>query len=273
MQMDVKSPYAAEITPYLLDAFKGLNIKDENLRMALQLLAKWDFSFDKESQPPAIYAMFFDCLLKNTLKDDLGDDLFNEYVFIANIPYRVMQRLLKENAADIFDDLRTPQKETREDILRKSLVDALSRLEKLYGKDIKRWQWGTLHTVTIKHNFHGNNAMIDHSVDIGPFPIGGDGTTVCAGEYNFYQYDGEMRQLRTKPFENIIGPSMRIIYDYSRPDEMFYVMPTGQSGIVTGPHYKEMTSSWLQGNYFTIRTDAASVKKNKNKLTLTPKTQ
>jgi penicillin amidase len=271
MQMDVQSPYAAEVTPYIIAAFKGLNIKDENLKKALQLLGKWDCTFDKESQAPAIYAMFYDNLLRYTLKDDLGDELYNEYVFVANVPYRVMQRLLKDNGSDLFDDLRTPQKETRDDIIRKSMVDALSRLERLFGHDVKNWQWGSLHTVSFKHVFHGNNPFIDHSVDIGPFPIGGDGTTVCNGEYNFYQYNGELKQFRTKPFENVLGPSMRIIYDFSRPDQILYIMPTGQSGVITGSHYKDMTQLWLTGGYLTIKTDALSVKQNKDKLVLTPK--
>ncbi len=271
MQMDVKSPYAEEIVQYLLAAFKGMNIKDDNLRMAIQLLQKWDYKFDKDAQTPAIYAMFFEYLLQNTLKDDLGESLYNEFVFVANIPYRVMERLLKENTSEIFDDIRTPQKETREMVLRKSLVDALSRLERLYGKDIKNWQWGNLHHVTFKHAFHGNSSVADHIVDIGPFPIGGDGTTICNSEYHFFQYNGDIPQFKSKPFDDVLGPSMRYLYDFSNPDVMLFVQPTGQSGITTSIHYKDMTEAWLNGKYFSIRTDNASIQKNTNKLTLTPK--
>ena len=270
MQMDIKSPYAKEIVKYVLDAFKGMTIKDDNLRMAITLLSKWDYRFDKDDQTPAIYAMFFDYLLQNTLKDDLGDGLYNEFTFIANMPYRVMQRLLRENS-DLFDDVRTPVKETRETVLRKSLVDALSKLEKLYGKDMKNWQWGTMHQVTFKHAFHGNSSFADHLVDIGPFPISGDGTTICNSEYHFFKYSGDITQFKSNPFENVLGPSMRYIYDFSNPDVLSFVQPTGQSGITTSIHYKDMTEAWLNGHYFTIRTDDASIKKNGNKITLTPK--
>ncbi len=270
MQMDVKSPYAIEVVSYLLDAFKGKTIKDDNLRLALTLLQKWDGRFDKESQAPAIWATFFDCLLQNTFKDDLGESLYNEYVFVPNIPYRVLQKLLKSDPGRIFDDSRTPGKETRDDILRKSLVAALARLEKTISKDVKYWQWGRLHTVTLKHFFHGNGDAIEHAADIGPFDIGGDGTTVNNGEYNFYDYTGGIEQFKANKFENVLGPSMRWIYDFANPDVMYFVQPTGQSGITTSEHYSDMTSSWLNGNYYTIRTDASSVESNPRKLILLP---
>ena len=37
----------------------------------------------KISQVPAIYAMFFKYLLKNIYFDEMGHDLFNEFVFMA----------------------------------------------------------------------------------------------------------------------------------------------------------------------------------------------
>jgi penicillin amidase len=55
--------------------------------------------------------------------------------------------------------------------------------------------------------------------NVGPFPIGGDGTTVNNGEYNF-----------NKPYANNLGPSMRFIYDFSDKDNIYIVLPTGQSG-------------------------------------------
>lgn len=66
------------------------------------------------------------------------------------------------------------------------------------------WQWGELHQIEFKHFFDGVNPVIDNFVNIGPFPIGGDGTTVFNTEYSF-----------TEPYLNKLGPSMRYIYDFS----------------------------------------------------------
>jgi penicillin amidase len=170
----------------------------------------------------------------------MGGQLFDEFVFMANIPYRVVQKLLLENKSSWFDDVNTSAIEDRDAIIRKSFAGAINELEKLYGKDIQAWQWGDIHKLTFKHFFHGQSSLFDNFGDIGGFSIGGDGTTVFNTEFSF-----------NKPFESRLGPSMRFIYDFSAPDEFDFILPTGQSGHIMSPHYKDMTSSWLKGS--TIR--------------------
>lgn len=67
-------------------------------------------------------------------------------------------------------------------------------------------------------------------------------------------------------FENDLGPSMRFIYDFSKPDEFYLVLTTGQSGNIFSDYYSSMTNYWLEGKYFKIRTDELSAKSEKNKL-------
>lgn len=236
-QTDFYSPYAKEIAGYIEPAFKGINIKDNNMRDALSLIAKWDHTMNAQSQIPSIYAYFYQNLLKNIFVDEMGTQLFDEFIFMSNIPYRVVQKLLLENNSTWFDDVNTSQVEGRDVIIRKSFADALNELEKLYGKDMQAWQWGEIHKLTFKHFFHGQSSLFDDFGDIGEFNMGGDGTTVFNTEFSF-----------NKPFETILGPSMRFIYDFAAPDEFNFILPTGQSGHVLSPHYKDMTESWLRGN-------------------------
>ena len=62
-----------------------------------------------------------------------------------------------------------------------------------------------------------------------------------------------------------LGPSMRYIFDYSKPDLFYMILPTGQSGNVMSDHYKDMTDMWLRGKYITVKTDMPSIEKNKDK--------
>ncbi len=66
-QMDFVSPYAQKITKFILDAFKGVEITDKNLQLALQLFQDWNYKFNEYSQVPAIYAVFFKHLNKKYL--------------------------------------------------------------------------------------------------------------------------------------------------------------------------------------------------------------
>ena len=117
----------------------------------------------------------------------------------------------------------------------------------------------------IKACFFGVSSILDDFIDIGPYSIGGDGTTIFNTEYPFYEPIKKYPRFNHDEFENTLGPSMRYIFDYSRPDLFYMILPTGQSGNVMSDHYKDMTDMWLRGKYITVRTDINSIQKNKDK--------
>ncbi|PKL90286.1 MAG: penicillin acylase family protein [Ignavibacteriae bacterium HGW-Ignavibacteriae-2] len=241
LQNDFYSHYAKMVVPRIFTAFEKTNIGDANLKTALQLLSQWDNVMNKDSQAPSIYLTFYDKLLRNLFVDEMGENLFLEYVFIANVPYRIIEEIFAGKNISWIDDIRTKKIETLDEIIRKSFVEALELLEITYGKKIENWQWLNLHTVTFKHPFSGASIFIDKLINIGPFDISGDGTTVFNTEYSF-----------TSPYEVKLGPSMRYIYDFSDPNKFYYVMPTGQSGHIMSDHYDDMTKMWLNGKYIEL---------------------
>ncbi|MEW6701109.1 MAG: penicillin acylase family protein [Bacteroidota bacterium] len=276
-QLDFVSPYAQKLTQYITTAFNNTKVTDKNLELALELLKDWDFEMNPRSQTPTIYTHFFQHLIKNIFEDEMEEDLLKEYVFIANVPYRIIPKMMEENRSIFFDDTRTPQIEMRDDIVRKSLVDALNNLEQVYGKDIADWQWGNIHKVTFKHIFHDTSSLLDKIINIGPFEIGGDGTTVFNTEYSFSELFEKSRNLsmqyRSEPYSNILGPSMRYIFDFADPDHLEFIMPTGESGHFMSKHYKDMSEMWLKGKYIKLSLkEEEFVKKSKSVMRLIPQT-
>ena len=254
-QNDFVSPYAKNLTGYILNAFKDVKMNDKNLKLAIQLFENWNYEMNARSQVPAIYAFFLKNLIGNTLGDEMSRDLLKEYVFIANVPYRTIQDMM-EKGSTFFDNVKTLQVETRDEIIRKSLADALSELEKNYGSDLANWQWGKIHKVVFKHMFHDRSSFLDKVINIGPFEIGGDGTTIFNTEYSFSELFESTRESklphRSEPFENKLGPSMRYIYDFADPDYLYFVLTTGQAGHFMSNHYKDMTEMWLKGRYIKL---------------------
>lgn len=250
-QMDLVSPYARTITKFILEAFKNVKINDKNLQTAIQLFENWDFKLDAKSQVPTIYVYFLHHLIKNTLEDDLGSDLIKEYVYIANVPYRKMIELLEANSSNLFDDIRTTQIENRDGMIRKSLSDALTAIEKKFGNNAADWQWGNVHYVKFKHMFSGKSGLLDNLIDVGPYGIGGDGTTIFNTEYSFPELFKSENEKNEK-FFNTLGPSMRYIFDFNKPEKIDMILPTGQSGHFMSDHYKNMTDAWLDGKYVEI---------------------
>jgi penicillin amidase len=267
-QSDVKSPYAKQIVPYILSAFKNVEIKDENLKESLRLLREWssfDYEMNKYLQTPAIFLTFFEKLMKNIYMDEMGDDLFNQYVFLANVPYRNILELLQNPFSIWYNDVKKNERKTRDDVIRQSLTDALEELERKLGKDVKDWQWGKLHTVTFKHAFAGVSWIIDEVVNIGPYEISGDGTTIFTTEYAFSESIEKYPLFRHDPFDCELGPSMRFIFDFAKPDEFYLILTTGQSGNIFSDHYQDQTELFLNVKYIKIRTDEEEIKNLKNK--------
>ncbi|MGE5499871.1 MAG: penicillin acylase family protein [Syntrophothermus sp.] len=248
-QADFVSPYAREMTPYIISAFNEVKVKDRVLSGILNLFKTWNASLEEGSQLPAVFEVFFQFLLRNTFEDEMGKTLYNEYVFTANVPYRSIMKMLKENKSTWFDNVNTKNIETRDDIIRRSFIDAIRYLESHLSSSVQDWQWGRLHNVTLKHLFHGRFSALDRFIDIGPYEIGGSGTTLFNTEYSF-----------NDPYETILGPSMRYIYDFSKPDEFYLILTTGQSGNVLSKHYKDMTEMWLKGRYIRVATGDREVR-------------
>ncbi|HSW55545.1 MAG TPA: penicillin acylase family protein [Ignavibacteriaceae bacterium] len=265
-QEDIYSPYAKSIVPYILYAFENAEVKDKNLEKSLQLLREWNFEMDKYLHAPAIFLTFFDKLMKNIYLDEMGEDLFNQYVFLANVPYRNVLELLKKPFSPWYNDVKKNERYIRDDIIRQSLNDALDELENKFGKDVKDWQWGKLHTVTFKHAFSGASGLLDGVINIGPYEISGDGTTIFNTEYAFSKSIEEFPLFRHDPFDCELGPSMRFIYDFAKPNEFYLILTTGQSGNIFSDHYKDQTELFLNGSYMKIRTDEEAIRNEGNKL-------
>lgn len=242
LQNDRVSPYAREIVPFILGAFKDSSLEMPGDEMVFEYLRNWDFTFNAEDIATSIYQQFFVRLLKNTYEDEMGEDLLHDFVILVNIPIRVTSRLLLEGTSSWFDDLRTEHIETRDDIIRRSLREAVADLRGRFGPEMKTWRWGEMHTVTLTHPF-GLRKPLDKVFNIGPFPYGGGSTSLVSGEYSF-----------NKPFDVTVGASLRQIVDFARPGETWRVLPSGQSGQVLNRHYDDQTYLWLNGAYRTFRT-------------------
>ncbi len=234
MQTDATSLWAKEILPFILQTEKdsALGIPDETRFM--EYFTNWNCAFGTDDIATTIFEEFIIRLLRNTFVDEMGNDLFHDWVLLTNVPIRVITALLRDDPAGWFDDVTTPQIETRDIILRKSLCEADSILRGQLGTDMKRWRWGEVHTVTLHHPF-GMKKPLDRIFDVGPYPVAGASTALISGEYDF-----------NAPFEVTVGPSFRQIFSLST-GETRAVIPGGESGQVFQDHYADQVPLWLNG--------------------------
>lgn len=263
IQNDVYSLQAKEFCSYIFEAYKDtINIPPEE-KEYLMRLKKWDYEMKLYSPEATLFSEFEIALYKNIYRDKLGDELFNNYIFLKNIPVRNTSRLLKEQNSWMFDipgNMGKP--ENRNDIIKMSFKEAINNLKnKYHNSEFKNWYWGDAHHVVIRHPL-GTVTALSPVLNIGPYEIGGNGTTVANAEYSFYA------SLEKNEFECYLGPSMRFIIDMSNLSSYQSILPSGQSGQPHHQHYKDQTRFWLNGEYKFVSTKDFS--KAKGKLTLVP---
>jgi penicillin amidase len=250
LQSDVVSPHAREIVPYILRAFDGMETTDDDVKASLTYLRNWDFAFRKDDVATSIFNAFFLNLLRTTYSDEMGRELFANYLLLSSVPYRVTSKLLHDSASIWFDDVTTEARETRDEIIRKSLLDALAELRVRLGGELKTWRWGRLHEVTFEHLF-GRLPGMGRVFNIGPFPTGGASTTINSGEYSLQ-----------RPYKHLVGASMRQIVDLSDSSSFLIVITSGESGQPLHRHYSDQTPLWLNGEYHRLIMDRSQIEQS-----------
>ncbi len=237
LQCDVLSLQAREIVPILLHAFDSTAVGNTNVKTALEYLRNWNDETRKEDVATTIFQATMDRIIRNTFADKMGEQLFALYDTLASTPLTVITRLLKEPNSPWFDDSRTPEVETKDMIIRKSLTEAVADLQSRLGGEPKEWQWGRVHTVTFVHVF-GVQPLLGRLFNVGPYAVGGTHATVSVGQYFLSQ-----------PFVSRVGPSMRQIMNLADVNDTRVVLPPGQSGNLFYKHYKDQIMLWLNGAY------------------------
>ncbi len=114
---------AQDIVPYL----KTLAV-DGDAKLVLDQILAWDFHEQRDSTGASAYEVFWLNLLKNTFADELGP-LAPDYTDGGTVNRQAVTQLLAQPDSPWWDDVTTSGvKETRDDILKKSLAAGASQL-------------------------------------------------------------------------------------------------------------------------------------------------
>jgi len=245
-------------------------------REAYQQLKAFDGKLAATSADAALYGAFLHESARQTFLDELGPDTSSTwlaFVETADTSYSAQaDHLLSREDSPFWDDLSTPAKEDKPTILARSLAAAVTFAEAKLGTDRKAWQWGTLHTYTwatettqlAKYMSPSQrtrvNAIKDY-LDRGPYPAGGDHSTLNVSAYHWGQ-----------GFDTWLIPAMRIVVDFGREEPLIGVNSSGQSGNPASPHYADGLDAWLKGHYMSFPFQSQNLEKvyGNKRLLLTP---
>lgn len=232
-----------------------------NENEAIQILKIWNGSNNLTDVAPTIYNKWMYCYLKNTFKDEMGEDDFAAFLS-THIMKQTIEYQSKNDTSIWWDNLATKEKkETRSEILNQSFREAIAALEKQLGSDVSTWTWNKVHTVEHQHPL-GKVAALRGYFDVGPFDVSGSNEVINNMMFS-YTENGK--------YEVKGGPSTRRIIDFSDVENSVSILPTGQSGVPTSSHYDDQAEMYIQGKFRKMKLNKKEIIATSTKLVFVPK--
>ena len=218
LQDDNYSVLAEDILPTLLSAIdiKSLNATESK---GFEMLRKWDKCFHADAIAASIFELW---------QKDISAKTWADQFDVMNVPMRYPSRdklvelIVKEPNSNWFDDNRTPQKETRDDIIRAAYKFAVDSLQRKYGAISGDWKWGN-----VKHTH------VPHLAKIAGFGS------------KFLNNGGSKTSVNATSEKN--GPSWRMIVALGKSVKAYGVFPGGESGNPGSFYYDDMVDTWSSG--------------------------
>ncbi len=245
MHFDQVSPTARVVGRYL----GQLEVEDPELTSVVKLMREWDGKLAADSPAAAVQQVFMRRMLYLTLTDELGHltaryagkgptPVLAEGSLFGERSWEWLQAQLKEPNAHWFDQ---GNGETRDDCARLALRETVDFLKTELGPQVGDWAWGKLHTLTFAHVL-GQVPPLDQVFNLGPYPLGGDGTTVWATGANSHDLNSDA----------VVGPPFRFIADMGDLRNSLGLLGPGQSGQPGSKHYDDQAGAWFSGEYHPI---------------------
>lgn len=242
MQFDQVSPTARSIARYVSE----LPADDPELAAVVRLFREWDGNLAAGSPAAAIYEVFIQRLMTVMLSRKLGDlacrymgkgptPFLAEVSMFAHRACEWLQKTLGDPHSHWFD---LGHGEGRDAVMRLALREAVDFLKAELGPAIEDWAWGKLHRLIFEHML-GNAKLLKRLFNRGPYPLGGDGTTIWATGAASLDLKGT----------TIIGPPFRFIADLSDLRNSLGLLAPGQSGRPGSRHYDDQIEAWFSGDY------------------------
>jgi penicillin amidase len=240
VQMDVYSEFSRFLAREAVGAFDRRKPTNPQLPDAISLLRGWNGQMEYDIAPPFLASLLFQHVRRAiaVTAAPKGGSAYQTRMSAA-----VIERLLRERPAGWVKDW--------DETLIRALDDAVAEGSRMQGREPSRWKYGSYLPMQIRHPLGTRlpwyltqplqfwwivtpwRSYENYKFDIGPEPMSGSATTIKAVS---------QRNM----------PSMRMIVDLGNLDSSLANIPTGQSGQILSPHYKDQWKSHYYGRSFPM---------------------
>lgn len=228
----------------LIRVLGEIKTHDGELLQAVRWLKEWDCRVNIESPQAALFEVWFSHHLRSAVISLAAPEISEnaralvEPIAIVDLMDHPDQRLGPD-----------PQR-VGDDLMLRTLSEAIAQTKQRLGSDRSKWQWGKLATALFEHPLSplaGDDLRA--KMNVGPAPKSGDGSVVGLAAY------------RSHDFRVQGGASFRMVLDVGHWDDSVAVNSPGQSGDPSSPHYRDLFPLWIQGKYLPLNYSRAAVKR------------
>jgi penicillin amidase len=274
MHFDQISPTGRAVAAILAN----LTTDDPELGVVIALVRGWDGDLRPDSAAAAIYEVFMRRLLMVLLEGKLGQlavhyagkgptPLLAETSMFGHLSWHWLATILGQPDSHWFTHVAgaglpaaASQQQIRNEVLCRVLRETVDYLKAELGPNVHAWTWCRLHTLTYSHSLSSVPALAK-LFNRGPYPLGGDDSTVWATGAGFHDAKGR----------SVIGPPFRFIADLGDWRNCLGLLTPGQSANPASPHYDDQAQAWFTGEYHPMLWERADVEcEAKGRLRLTP---
>ena len=257
MTYDVKSSTVPEIIKNLLNSVDK-NILTASEKKAFLILESWDGNYLKSAVGPTIYNRFLYAFLKATYADELGVGF--ELFLNSQLQDQMLPAQINRENSVWWDNIITKDIiETKTNIIEASFKSSISFLQNQLGKNVEGWTWNRVISIEYEHAIGKAGGVLRALFNIGPFETIGGNEVI---NNQIFKLDS------TGYYKITAGPSTRRIIDFSDIENSAAIIPTGQSGNVFSPYYKDQAQDYLSGKFVKMKLNQAEIEQSKNVLFL-----
>src|SRR5215472_1492666 len=230
------SPMADRLLPLMLKE----PATTPQAQAVIERLRQWDRRMDKDAVEPLLFSAWLRDFNRVVFANRLGT-AFDDY---WSLHADAIASILTAHQ-DWCDDRILTVPKTCAEQLSAALLLALDELSKAYGPDMNEWRWGRAHVAEFSHRVFSAVPVVGRYLETA---IAADGglDTINRGGFSV--------RSSTRPYQDTLGPGLRMVIDMADPDRTRFMIVPGEGGNPLSEHYTDLVRPWRDGYMLMIDT-------------------
>ncbi len=239
LQDDATSDVAGALVERALGIARRDPPRSREAREVVSLLEGWSGEMTAERAQAAAYQVFVGRLVRHLFEPELGEPLLRRLLGLRGLePTWLLSLALEDASGSKAPPWARPERIAQ--AVQRSLRETWIELSVTLGPNRKKWGWGRLHPLQFRPR---RDVGWRANPQLGPFPFGGDGTTLRLGEYQ-----------PLESYEAQVVAVHRWVVDVSDLDQALVFLTPGQTEQPGHRWEADGVARWLEGRPSLLST-------------------